>query len=114
MCAKELYRVLKPGSEMFVAVPFLQPYHAYPDHYYNMTKPGLRNLFPHSLEVIDHYIPRYFNHFGLPNGFFRVWADGLSGQTKEDFLEMRVRDFIARPSKTTIANSSLLSAIFII
>jgi hypothetical protein len=26
-------------------VPFLQPLHGYPHHYYNMTGEGLRNLF---------------------------------------------------------------------
>jgi hypothetical protein len=36
---------VRPGGRIFAAVPFLQPYHAYPDHYYNMTAGGLRNLF---------------------------------------------------------------------
>lgn len=40
--AREMTRVLKPGGEMFVHVPFLQPYHGYPHHHYNMTKDGLR------------------------------------------------------------------------
>ncbi|MEQ1632427.1 MAG: class I SAM-dependent methyltransferase [Planctomycetota bacterium] len=37
----ELARVLKPGGRARVDVAFLQPYHAYPDHYFNMTKSGL-------------------------------------------------------------------------
>ena len=41
---------MKPGGRIFAAVPFLQPYHGYPDHYYNMTAAGLRNLFA-DLEV---------------------------------------------------------------
>jgi SAM-dependent methyltransferase len=39
---RELVRVLKPGGRARVDVAFLQPYHAYPDHYFNMTKSGLR------------------------------------------------------------------------
>jgi SAM-dependent methyltransferase len=94
-CASELYRVLRPGGEMFVAVPFLQPYHGYPHHYYNMTKPGLRNLFPASLQEIEHYVPHYFKPLWVAEWFFRVWASGLSGDVKEQFLDMSVRDFLA-------------------
>ncbi|MGE3174849.1 MAG: methyltransferase domain-containing protein [Planctomycetota bacterium] len=39
---KELVRVLKPGGRARVDVAFLQPFHAYPDHYYNMTRSGMR------------------------------------------------------------------------
>ncbi|MBB2971424.1 class I SAM-dependent methyltransferase [Mesorhizobium sp. RMAD-H1] len=44
-CAEELMRVLKPGGKVFCSVPFLQPEHGYPHHYYNMTQDGLTNLF---------------------------------------------------------------------
>lgn len=43
--AQELMRVLKPGGELMCCVPFLQPLHGYPHHYYNMTHQGLLNLF---------------------------------------------------------------------
>ncbi len=44
-CAEELMRVLKPSGRIFCSVPFLQPEHGYPHHYYNMTQDGLLNLF---------------------------------------------------------------------
>jgi ubiquinone/menaquinone biosynthesis C-methylase UbiE len=44
--AREIIRVLKPGGELICCVPFLQPLHGYPHHYYNMTHEGLRNLEP--------------------------------------------------------------------
>jgi SAM-dependent methyltransferase len=37
----ELARVLKPGGRVRLDVAFLQPFHAYPDHYFNMTRSGL-------------------------------------------------------------------------
>ena len=43
--ADEIRRVLKPGGELLCCVPFLQPLHGYPHHYYNMTHQGLLNLF---------------------------------------------------------------------
>jgi len=41
----EMERVLKPGALVFAATPFLQPYHAYPDHYQNYTLRGHTRLF---------------------------------------------------------------------
>jgi SAM-dependent methyltransferase len=38
----ELYRVLKPGGEIWVEVPFNQPYHASPQDYWRVSPDGLR------------------------------------------------------------------------
>ncbi|MDC3335743.1 class I SAM-dependent methyltransferase, partial [Opitutales bacterium] len=44
-CAKEISRVLKKDGKLYCVVPFMSPYHDFPDHYYNMTQSGLKNLF---------------------------------------------------------------------
>jgi len=45
-CAvSEIFRVLKPGGQVFAATPFLQPFHGYPNHYQNFTLNGHRRLF---------------------------------------------------------------------
>jgi SAM-dependent methyltransferase len=43
--ATEMFRVLRPGGRAFIATPFLQPYHGYPDHFQNFTLSGHRRLF---------------------------------------------------------------------
>jgi SAM-dependent methyltransferase/uncharacterized protein YbaR (Trm112 family) len=43
--AAEMFRALRPGGRAFVATPFLQPYHGYPDHFQNFTLAGHRRLF---------------------------------------------------------------------
>lgn len=40
----EFRRVLKPGAPIYVDVPFLAPFHGYPDHYQNFTQSGLDRL----------------------------------------------------------------------
>ena len=40
----EMYRVLRSEGLIFLAVPFLQPYHGYPDHYRGITKTGLEYI----------------------------------------------------------------------
>jgi SAM-dependent methyltransferase len=43
--AREMHRALRDGGLVFAATPFLQPYHAYPDHYQNFTLRGHTRLF---------------------------------------------------------------------
>jgi SAM-dependent methyltransferase len=37
---QEMYRVTRPGAPVYLVTPFLQAYHAYPDHYQNYTLSG--------------------------------------------------------------------------
>lgn len=91
-CAREIARVLKPGGELHADVPFLQPLHGYPNHYYNMTHQGLRALFDDSL-VVD---AQRVDSQGLPiwtlTWFLSEWANGLPNAAREEFLAMRVGD----------------------
>jgi hypothetical protein len=45
IAAAEMFRALQLGGVVFAATPFLQPYHAYPDHYQNFTLRGHTRLF---------------------------------------------------------------------
>jgi hypothetical protein len=80
-------------------VPFLQPYHGYPHHYYNMTAQGLKNLFANHLEIekVD------VNEKELPiwsiTWILQKWVGGLKGKTKEEFLEMKISDLIESGDK---------------
>lgn len=94
-CAKEIIRVLKPGGELICCVPFLQPYHGYPHHYYNMTHQGLRNLFEGPLvidkmEVLESTAPIHTLTWILES-----WSKALPETSKEQFLNMKVRDLLA-------------------
>ena len=96
-CAAEIARVLKPGGELICCVPFMQPYHGFPHHYYNMSHQGLRNLFERSIDVesirvYDSVLPIWSLHW-----IVQSWAAGLQGETREAFLDMRVRDLLAPP-----------------
>jgi SAM-dependent methyltransferase len=41
----EMWRVLRESGEVFAATPFLQAFHAYPNHFQNFTAVGHRRLF---------------------------------------------------------------------
>jgi SAM-dependent methyltransferase len=44
LSAMEIYRVLKPGGVVLIETAFMQPFHGDPNHYFNMTKSGLREV----------------------------------------------------------------------
>tara|TARA_E500000178_G_scaffold352813_1_gene417106 strand:- start:2941 stop:4452 length:1512 start_codon:yes stop_codon:yes gene_type:complete len=96
-CAKEISRVLKPGGKLYCVVPFLCPYHDFPDHYYNATHSGLENLFSEYLEIDKQDVIAS----GLPifslTWFLNSWAQGLSSPDRENFMNMKVSDLMADP-----------------
>lgn len=48
---EELYRVLKPNGEVYIEIPFLQPFHSSPHDYYRATLPGLKHWCRHFEEI---------------------------------------------------------------
>lgn len=96
-CAAEISRVMKPGAKLYCVVPFLQPLHAYPHHYYNMTMEGLKNLFDQYLHIEKQEIIGS----GLPiwtlTWFLNSWLNGLNTDAKDEFLKMTVADLIGNP-----------------
>jgi hypothetical protein len=94
--ARELKRILRPGGRIFAAVPFLQPYHAYPDHYYNMTAGGLRNLFADcDIERLD--VPLSGGPAFALTWILKAWHDALPEDVARQFAELRVRDLAVDP-----------------
>jgi SAM-dependent methyltransferase len=63
VAVEEFYRVLKFGGYVYAEVPFMQPVHAYPSHYFNMTREGIKVLFEKFREVRsgvqEHQMPSY-------------------------------------------------------
>ncbi len=41
----EIFRILRPGGSVVCMTPFIFPYHAYPRHYFNISRDGLEFLF---------------------------------------------------------------------
>jgi SAM-dependent methyltransferase len=94
-CAAELTRVLRPGGRLFCAVPFLQPLHAYPGHYYNMTAAGLVNLFGDAVEVEELGRPAGGGHPIWALGWILdAYRRGLPSEWAERFGDLRVAELV--------------------
>ncbi|NEQ48864.1 MAG: methyltransferase domain-containing protein [Leptolyngbya sp. SIO3F4] len=96
-CAREIHRVLKPGGVAYVAVPFLQPFHGYPNHYYNMTSEGLKNLFSAFQVEASGVVPAGQPIHSL-TWFLRSYLAGLPEEEARKFGNMRVADLAGDPS----------------
>lgn len=98
-CAREIVRVLKPGGKLICCVPFLQPLHGYPHHYYNMTGHGLRALFESSLIIDDHRVIESLLPVWSLTWIVQSWARGLRGAVREEFLDLKLRDLLGAPNE---------------
>ncbi len=96
-CAAEIARVLKPGGWLKCCVPFLQPLHGYPHHYFNMTHEGLRTLFEGRLTIERQEVTKSTHPVWAIAWQLRSWAQGLPPRARKQFLRTRVEDLIAYP-----------------
>ena len=94
-CVSEIMRVLKPGGDLFIAVPFLQPFHGYPNHYYNMTSSGLKNLFEGVAEISEVGVSKAGHPFWSLQWFLSSYANGLSEKESNEFKNLRISDIIS-------------------
>lgn len=97
-CAAEMVRVLKPGGDLYCEVPLLQPVHAYPNHYYNMTQQGLLNLFASQVTVDRVWVPTHLHPIWGLTWVVRSWAEGLDESTRRRFLDRPVGELLRDPA----------------
>lgn len=96
-CAAEIARVLKKGGQLYCCIPFLQPLHGYPHHYFNATPQGARRLFEDFLHIDSVCVPQALHPVWSLYWMVKNWSEGLDAQTREAFLQMTVRELTAPP-----------------
>ena len=94
LCAQELIRVLKPGGKAMVVIPFLQAEHGYPSHFFNATRFGVRKLFEKGASLERQFLDLANEPIFTLHQILGQYAHGLSGETREAFLNAPVRTFV--------------------
>lgn len=97
LCAREISRVLKKGGKLFSCIPFLQPYHGFPHHYYNMTHQGHSNLYRPFLNIREVKILESTRPVFSLSWFLESYSRGLPEEERHIFLNKRVEDLIGNP-----------------
>jgi len=94
LCARELTRVLKPGGKAMIVIPFLQAEHGYPSHFFNATRFGVRKLFENGMSLERQFLDFANQPIFTLHQILGQYAHGLSGETREAFLNTPVRTFV--------------------
>jgi SAM-dependent methyltransferase len=94
-CAHELARVVRPGGKLYAGAPFLQPYHGYPHHYYNMTASGLENLFAGAFTVDQLDVPASAVPIWALSWFLNSYVAGLPADVADRFRKLSVEELMA-------------------
>jgi SAM-dependent methyltransferase len=96
LCAKEIIRVLKPGGKLLCIVPFMQNEHGYPDHYFNMTRSGLLQLFRGQMKVQDQFVPLSGHPIFAVHKLLSIYRENLPIQSRKSFEKLKIREFLDR------------------
>ena len=97
--AQEMARVLKPDGLLYVDAPFMQTEHGYPEHYFNMTRMGLRALFGTDMLFEEHWVPNSGHPIYALCAVLRSYYAGLPKNLRASFEEMKFGDFIRSQPK---------------
>ena len=88
--AAEIFRVLKPGGSAWIETAFMQPMHADPGHFYNMTLEGVQQTFAsftiEKCGVMEHHFPSHSLRMQL-NNVLPYMRDGKWKQTFGEVLQ---------------------------
>jgi SAM-dependent methyltransferase len=93
-CAGEITRVLKPSGKLYCVVPFLQPYHGYPAHYFNMSAQGLASLFEDRVVIDRQEVSIAGRPIWTLSWILERWAEELDPEARAEFLDQRVGDLM--------------------
>ena len=97
LAAREISRVLKPHGVLRVVVPFLQPLHGFPSHYFNMTQYGLATLFENEIEIEKQFVGPFLGPIWTMYTLLRAWHLGLPAPLREPFLDLTLRELLIHP-----------------
>jgi SAM-dependent methyltransferase len=97
LVVQEMRRMLKPGGQVFIDWPFLQPVHGYPSHFFNATREGLTSIFEDEGFTVD----RAFTGIHQTAAYTVQWILGRFAhhlkdpELRHEFAQMTVSDMVS-------------------
>lgn len=88
----ECKRVLKPGGLWFTNTAFMQGFHGYPSHYFNMTLQAAERYFADDFELIGSGVPKSGSPAYMIRRVLRWFIHGLPPEQASRFMDMTLRE----------------------
>jgi len=88
--ADNITRLLRPGGSLYLSVPWVWRYHAYPDDYFRFSPRAVQSLFPglewgqaaYSTSVVGEIVPLQLGDFREVDNRMAAFADTPHGKRK--------------------------------
>lgn len=93
-CVDELARVVAPGGELWLEASFMQPFHGYPDHYFNTTPSGVEQLLREHFDIERLVIGPGQGPADSVSWILALWEAGLPESLRSGFRDLRIEDLL--------------------
>jgi SAM-dependent methyltransferase len=105
----EIKRVLKPGGTFRIDTAFMQGYHGFPGHYYNMTPQAIETHLVADFTLRDSFVPNSATPLMTIETILTRYLGCVSRELRERLESMPLRDFIRAMQEDRSLKSPLLA-----
>jgi hypothetical protein len=107
--AAEVRRVLKEGARFYIDTAFMQGYHGYPSHYFNMTAQAVETYIVDDFILDACVIPTSGSPLHTVSEILTRFLDELPRTIADRLMETKLCDVLKEMKEDTSFNSPLLS-----
>ena len=105
----EIKRVLKPGGTFRIDTAFMQGYHGFPGHYYNMTPQAIETHLVGDFKLRDSFVPNSSTPLMTIQMIITRYLGYISRELRERLESMPLRDFLHAMQEDLSLKSPLLA-----
>jgi SAM-dependent methyltransferase len=105
----EVKRVLKPGGQFRIDTAFMQGYHGFPGHYYNMTPQAIETHLVGDFNLRDSFVPNSATPLMTIEMIITRYLGCVSRELRERLESMPLREFVRAMQEDLTLKSPLLT-----
>ena len=103
LVADNIHEILKDNGEVYIEAGFLAPLHAFPNHFFNMTKPGIEELFSRFEKLDSGTLPHMYPNFTLV-WIINSWLRKQTPEQRQVFSNTTVGEILEEYAKNVFSS----------